>query len=142
MADLSSAYAFLGALKTASEIVKTVKDADYDLDKAILKEKIAGLVDVLLDAKTEALETVELINEKDTKIASLEKAFEFKGKIERKGNAYYEKTENGGLKINHPLCSGCWDSNAKAIYLSRFFQHGYWRGGCPVCRYQYDLLTE
>ena len=51
MADVSSVIATIAAIKHSIDVVKAVKDADYDLDKAILKERIVILVDSLLEAK-------------------------------------------------------------------------------------------
>jgi len=66
MPDPSSIIATLAAIKNSMDVIKAVKDADYDLDKAILKEKIAILVDSLLEAKMEASETLNIIQEKDS----------------------------------------------------------------------------
>lgn len=136
MPDTSSIIATLAAIKHSIDVVKAVKDADYDLDKAILKEKIAVLVDSLLDAKIQANETLDLIQEKDEKISLLEKALELKPKLARKGLAYYEIDENGNA-FGDPFCSHCWEVNYKAIHLHRT-SNGSSSRICPLCKNIYE----
>ena len=90
MPDVASIIATLAAIKNSMDIVKAVKDADYDLDKAILKEKIVILVDSLLEAKIQAGETLDLIQEKDKKIVELEDLLNFRAKLIRKNGVYFE----------------------------------------------------
>lgn len=61
MPDVASIIATITAIKNSLDVTKAVREADYDLDKAILKEKIAILVDTLLEAKLQAGETLGLI---------------------------------------------------------------------------------
>jgi hypothetical protein len=117
MPEPTSIVAMIAAIKHSIDLVKAVKDADYDLDKSILKEKIAILVDSLLEAKIQASETLDEIQEKDDRIAELEGLLKFKEKLVRKDGMYFEADENGD-STGDPYCSGCWESEKKAIHLT------------------------
>jgi hypothetical protein len=106
MPEPTSIVAMIAAIKHSIDVVKAVKDADYDLDKSILKEKIAILVDSLLETRVQANETLNEIQEKDKRIAELEDALKFKEKLLRRDHAYYQINDDakpfGGL-----YCSNC-----------------------------------
>lgn len=136
MPEFTSVVATIAAIKHSIDVVKAVKDADYDLDKAILKEKIAILVDSLFEAKIQAGETLEIIQEKDKRIAELEELLKFKGKIVRSNDRYFEVDENN-LPINDPFCSGCWDSEQKVIRLFSPQSDNDDYSICPKCKTEY-----
>ena len=136
MPDAASIIATLAAIKNSIDVVKAVKDADYDLDKAILKEKIAILVDSLLEAKIQASETLDVIQEKDKKINELENLLNFRGKIVRNNDRYFQVNKNG-LPINDPFCSSCWDSEQRIIHLISPHQGNEDYHKCPKCKNEY-----
>lgn len=129
MPDVASIIATLAAIKNSMDIVKAVKDADYDLDKAILKEKIVILLDSLLEAKIQAGETLDLIQEKDKKIVEPEDLLNFRAKLVRKNGVYFESGENNE-PIGEPFCSHCWDDLNKPIHLT----WGKNYSQCPKCK--------
>jgi ribosomal protein S27AE len=135
MPDVTSVIATIAAIKHSIDVVKAVKDADYDLDKSILKEKIAVLVDSLLEAKIQANETLDLIQEKDKKIAELITLLAFKEKIIFKKGVYY-KTDGNGSYESEPYCSRCWDYEQKAVHL---FERGKDYFECPQCKYTFGI---
>ena len=139
MPDPSSIIATLAAIKNSMDVVKAVKEADYDLDKAILKEKIAILVDSLLEAKIEASETLNLIQERDNKISKLEEALKFKLKLVREHGAYFNKEES--ILKQEPYCSHCWEVNHKPIHLTLAGTTSYGSNGyvCPSCKNKYEI---
>lgn len=100
--------ATITAIKNSIDIVKAVKEADYDLDKAILKEKIVILVDSLLEAKIQAGETLDLIQENDKEISRLRNLLDFKNKLFLKDGRYYELDEQDNFKTDQPFCPKCW----------------------------------
>ena len=53
MADLATIGAALSSLKTATEIVKFIRESDVNLEKAELKLKLADLLGSLADTKME-----------------------------------------------------------------------------------------
>ncbi len=136
MPDVTSVVATLAAIKHSIDVVKAVKDADYDLDKAVLKEKIAVLIDSLLEAKIQVSETLDVIQEKDKRITELEEILKFKGQIIRNNDRYFELDENN-LPINDPFCSGCWDSEQKKIYLFSPQSDNDDYSVCPKCKTKY-----
>lgn len=136
MPDAASIIATLAAIKNSINVVKAVKDADYDLDRAILKEKIAILVDSLLEAKIQANETLEILEKKDKKIAELQDLLQFKKKIVRNNDKYFEADKNG-LPVSDPFCSSCWDSEEKVIRLICPQEDNENYHKCPKCKNEY-----
>lgn len=128
MADIATISAFIGSIKTATDIAKTIKGADLSLEKAEAKLKMAELISALADAKIQAAEIQDLLQQKDEKIKNLEKSLESKSKMIFQKGRYYEVDESNS-PIEEPYCSNCWEGNHKAIHLNDF-------GGiyiCPAC---------
>jgi hypothetical protein len=138
MPDASSIIATLAAIKNSMDVVKAVKEADYDLDKAILKEKIAILIDSLLEAKIEASETLNLVQEKENKISRLENLLKFKSKLVRHQGMYYEADKGGSVK-GEPYCSKCWEADNLAIHLKHIKEDFF---VCLNCKNNFDDLPE
>lgn len=133
MPEITSVLAMIAAIKHSMDVVKSVKEADFDLDKAILKEKIAVLVDTLLEAKIQANETLDVIKEKETEISRLKSLLEFKSKLIREDGKYYVSDDEGHiLDVREPLCSKCWDADQKAIHLTLLEGNNWFQ--CPNCK--------
>ncbi len=130
MPDIATISAFLGSIKTATDIAKAIKGADASLEKAELKLKIAELIETLADVKMNAVEVQDLIQEKDKRIKELEKSLENKSKLIRHKGKYYESDEDGNPK-GDPYCSHCWESNNKTIHLDNISGELY---RCPSCK--------
>lgn len=140
MPEPTSIVAMIAAIKHSFDVIKAVKEADYDLDKSILKEKIAVLVDSLLEAKIQASETLDVIQEKDKRIAELENALELKPKLIRFKSAYYEMDENSN-PFGDSYCSHCWEINHKAVHLHEPTHKNKSRI-CPLCKNEYDRYAS
>ena len=125
MPDIATITAFLGSIKTASELAKAIKGADLSLEKAETKLKMAELISALADAKIQAAEIQELLQEKDERIKTLEKSLNNKSELIRHEGKYYESDENG-KPIGDSYCSNCWESSNKMIHLNNL-------GGIEVC---------
>lgn len=125
MPDIATLAAFLGSIKTATEIAKVIRLSDSSLEKAELKLKIAELMETLADVKIQAIEIQELIQEKDKRIKELEESLIKKSKLIRHKNHYYEIDENGN-PAGDPYCSHCFESKGKGIHLNKI-------GGLKVC---------
>tara|TARA_B100000029_G_scaffold498906_1_gene568483 strand:- start:1272 stop:1730 length:459 start_codon:yes stop_codon:yes gene_type:complete len=110
MADLATISAALGSLKTATEIVKLLRESDVSLERAELKLKLADLVGALADLKMELAGVQEALVSKDKIIEDLQIAFETKHDLIRRLDAYYEKSE-AGEPIGAPYCSFCWENS-------------------------------
>jgi len=133
MPDATSIIATLAAIKNSIDIAKAVKDANYDLDKAILKEKIVILVDSLLEAKLQVGETLDLIQEKDKEISRLESLLSFKSNLIPKDGKYYELDNNGNF-TGEPYCQKCWEVEKLAVHLKHIEEQYYI---CPHCKNNY-----
>jgi hypothetical protein len=133
MPDISTIATFLGSLKTATELAKSIKGANLSLEKAETKLEMAELISALADARIQAAEIQELLIEKENKIAGLKKAFELKSQLIRHGDAYYEISETREPK-GDPFCSHCWEVNFTTIHLHYGLQG---RKICPFCHNSY-----
>ncbi len=116
MPDLSTIAAALSSLKTATDIVRFLRDSDLSLEKAELKLKLAELVSALADAKMEIAEVQEALIEKDKRITELEESFQLKASLVRRHDAYYLADENG-IPSGLPYCLRCWENERKARQL-------------------------
>jgi hypothetical protein len=129
MPDIATISAFLGSIKTATEIAKAIKGTDLSLEKAETKLKMAELISALADAKIQAAKIQDLLQEKDKKIKELESSLENKSKLIRKDGKYFESDENGQT-IGDPYCSHCLESKNKMIHMSKMNRKVY---KCPAC---------
>jgi hypothetical protein len=135
MTDISSIAAFLGSVKTATEIAKAIKGADLTLERAELKFKIAELLESLADARIQAAEIQETLKAKDERVHELEDAWNKKIGLRRVNEAYYDVDESGD-PIGAPYCSYCWEIEAKSVHLIR--SAGLSAVVCPRCKTAYN----
>ena len=132
MPDIATISAFLGSIRTATELAKAIKGADLTLEKAETKLKMAELISALADAKIQAAEIQELIQEKDKRIKELEEAFKLKSKLQYKDFAYYQVNENNNT-FGEPYCSYCWEQKQKTVRLARPHPRSHFIV-CPDCK--------
>jgi len=118
MPDIATISAFIGSIKTATELAKAIKGADLSLEKAETKMKMAELISALADAKIQAAEIQDLLQERDERIKELEKSLDNKSKLIFQKGKYYESDANNN-PIGEPYCSHCWESKNKMIHLSK-----------------------
>ena len=116
MADLATIGAALSSLKTATEIVKFIRESDVSLEKAELKLKLAELLGSLADTKMELVEVQDALIEKDKKIAELEDSFQKKDSLARQGDAYYITDEDGN-PTGIAYCLSCWENEHRTRQL-------------------------
>jgi hypothetical protein len=135
MPDIATLTAFLTSLKSATDIVKVIREAGFSFEKAEGKLKLAALMESLADARIHAVEIQQVIQEKDDRIAELKNALELKAKLARKDDAYYELNEDGNPS-GAPYCSHCWEVNHRAIHLNLNFPPI--TRSCPACKTKYD----
>lgn len=132
MPDITSIVAAITGVKDAIEIAKALRAADKSLEQAEYKLKMSQLIDSLLDAREKAQDAKDLLQEKDIKIAELEKMLEFSGKLGRQYDAYYELQD--GVMLGEPYCSHCWEVGHKPVHLiinDRSYPF------CPSCKNVY-----
>jgi hypothetical protein len=136
MADLATISAALSSLKTATEIVKLIRESDLTLERAELKLKLADLLSSLADAKIELIQVQDALLEKDKRIVELEDAFQNKDKFVRQYDAYYNVDENG-KPTGVSYCLRCWETNFKKRQLVHSFKD-YSIRVCTSCGHQYE----
>lgn len=118
MPDIASITAVLNGLKAATDIAKFIKEADYSLETADLKLRIAELVSSLADAKIAIAEVQDALRDKEAEIERLKKALELKAELVRHNDAYYE-TDNNGNPTGAPYCSHCFERNHVAVHINQ-----------------------
>jgi hypothetical protein len=136
MPDLATIGAALSSLKTATDIVKFLRESDLSLERAELKLKLADLLSSLADAKIELVEVQETLLEKDKKIAELEDAFHKKDSLVRRYDAYYTADKNGN-PVGVPYCLRCWENDHKQRQLVHNSKE-YRIRVCTSCGHQYE----
>ncbi len=135
MPDLVTISAALSSLKTATDIVKFLRESDVSLERAELKLKLADLLSSLADAKIELVEVQETLIEKDRRIASLEDAFQNKDSLVRRYDAYYTADEKGE-PTGVAYCLRCWENDHKKRQLVRDSKMSQ-NHVCTSCGHQY-----
>jgi DNA-directed RNA polymerase subunit M/transcription elongation factor TFIIS len=136
MPDIATIGAALSSLKTATDIVKFLRETDVTLEKAELKMKLADLMGSLADTKIELIEVQETLADKDKKINELEEAFNDKDSVVRQYDAYY-KSDANGKPTGVPLCLRCWESEHKQRQLVHSVKEYRFRV-CTSCGHQYE----
>lgn len=134
MPEIATITAAISSVKNALDIAKALKAADKTFEKAETRLEMSKLMDALFEARENALEVKELLQEKENMIARLEKALEFQGKIIRRYDAYYELDEKGD-PYGEAYCSHCWEASHKAIHLIRDLRYF---PVYPLCKTTYD----
>lgn len=136
MTDLATIGAALTNLKTATDIVKFLRESDLSLERAELKLKLADLLCSLADAKVELVEVQETLVEKDKRIKELEEAFQGKDSLVRRYDAYYTANEIGE-PTGVPYCLRCWENEHKKRQLVHESKN-YRIRVCTSCGHQYE----
>lgn len=127
MADIASITATLQGIKTATDIAKSLRDADLSLEKAEMKLQIADLTSALADAKINLSEVQELISEKDIQINALKAKLELQSNLEFEKDVYFIK--NDGEDDKGPFCQRCYDADDKLVHLVEVTSSN----GCYYC---------
>jgi len=136
MPDMSVVSTIFTSIKTATDIAKLLKDADFSLEKADLKLKIAELVSALADVKMQTTEMQDVLSSRDLQIKELKDSLELKCKVTKLGDAYY-KLNDDGKPTGDPFCLNCWESKNKLLHLSSSATGMYIRS-CPSCKTNYN----
>jgi hypothetical protein len=121
--------AALTALKTAMDVGKALKDADYAVEKATLKYQAAEFMSALAEAKLAISAANEVIERKDNEIASLCEALDAKDTVKLYHNAYYSLDEQG-KPTGDPYCQRCWEVDHCLLHMIVQRQETY----CPECK--------
>ena len=133
MPDITSVSLVLSSIKTATDIVKLLKETDVSLEKAETKLKLADLVGALADAKLELAEVQNLLLDKDQKIKTLEETLHARKNVVWESPWYW--CVDGGKK-DGPFCQKCYDKERELIRLQDC-RNGYWE--CLDCKNTYNI---
>lgn len=125
--DITSVGSLLTSLKTATDIVKFIRDSEVSIERAELKLKLAELVEALANAKLEAADIKQSIVERDELIRELRTQAQQRELLKWEQPCYYLTNEEG---VKEPYCQNCHDSTGK---LSRLHDDGHGEFECRVC---------
>ena len=89
------------------ELVRDAINVAKELNNLDLRKKLVELEGQVLDMQTD-------LRRKDTRIAELELAFDFKGKAVFKNNTYWIEGDS------HPYCPTCFDRDRKLVHMVTF----------------------
>ena len=137
MFDISQISAISGAIDAVTNIVRGIKEADFSLDKAILKFNLAEMAEKLAEAKLQLADVTNLIHEKEQKVIFLQKKLEQLASNERpvlKGGCY---TFEGDAAL---YCTACWDMDFYKVTTSRVPSVQQHVRQCPKCKVPFSIL--
>lgn len=113
--DLTSITTVLTTLKSAGEIVTTLREAGSSLEKAETKLRLAELVEKLADMKLSLADVRTLLEAKDTEISELRAQLAVKESLVYRVPYYWRESANG--VSDGPFCQHCYDTQKKIIRL-------------------------
>ncbi len=136
MIELGAITTALASVKTASEILKYIRDAGQELESAEYKLKLAEMTEALADLRIFMSELRESLVEKDAEISALKDALQLKATLIRHREVYYEKDE-AGTATGSAFCPKCWEVDFKIIHLVRNHRPRHY-SRCPSCETLYE----
>ena len=131
MPDLAFLATVLTSIKTATDIARSLREADISLEKAELKLRLADLMTALADARTAVSSVQEELLAKDRHIKDLRESLDLKEAMKYHAPFYWREEEG---KRDGPFCQQCYDSARKAIRL-QVLENQYWN--CNNCGHTY-----
>ena len=132
MPDIAAISGALGALKTATEVVKVIRDLDTTLQTADLKLKIADLTDALANAKLAIVEIQDELGARECEIQRLNDALRTKEDVVRYQDAYYKKN-HAGVATGDPFCSYCFELMHTLVHINQSPKDRS-QSNCPNCK--------
>jgi hypothetical protein len=129
--DITAIAAAINGLKTATDIVRYLRDTETAFKTADLKLRIAELTDALATAKLSLADVQDVLLAKDAEIKRLKESLKRKAEVIRHRDAYYEKNEKG-QPVGDPYCSYCFENKNKLVHINQNPKN---RGQsiCPSC---------
>jgi len=132
MPDIAAITAALSGVKTATEIVRYLRDTEAAFKTADLKLRIAELVDALANAKLSLADVQDVLAAKDAEIRRLNEALKRKADVIRYHDAYYEKNDKG-QPVGDPYCSYCFENKNELVHINQNPQDRR-KSVCPNCK--------
>jgi len=127
--------AVLRSLNGASEISKSIRDANFMLERMEMKKHLADLSGYISVAKMELSLLQESIEEKDAELLRQAEALAYRGNLRRRGDAYYKTLD--GRPYGQAYCSYCWEKDNKLYHLHNRVLSDDIRI-CPHCKNEYQ----
>lgn len=131
--EIASIASAISSIKTATDIVKHIRDSGSSLEDAEIKLKLADLVGALADSKMEVANFKDLLLEKDSIIQRLQAKLSKELKTVWEDPYYFIVDESG--ERDGPYCQKCYDGDGKYIRLQSPGRRGYW--DCNECKNHY-----
>lgn len=117
MADPLSIVNALTSLRTASDMLKTLRSVEGTFEKADLKMKIGDLAEALAEARIAVLEAQDEIRTLQERIATLESAASSRAGLVQRDQVYWFMSSEG--QESGPFCPRCFEYDQKRMPLSR-----------------------
>ena len=130
------------SLKVISDIGSGIIKADSSLEKAVLKQKLDGMMNALFLVKQNLRELKEICIEKDKEISELKGKLSDRNKTVRYLNARYHLS-NIGEPTGVAFCATCWSMDLKLIPLTMTPSSAKVRGHyCCGCKNTIETRTS
>lgn len=137
MVGMGEVAALAGSLKSAFDLIKTIKAASDALGDAEFKLKIADLYVALADAKTASVDLQEALSEKDKEIERLKTQWRRTADETVARGAFRYRKGQDGTAVGLPFCSRCLAVDGRLIETTYVQGHGTQMCKCPQCSAAY-----
>ena len=124
--DIASIGAVLSSIKSATDLVKVVRESSKSLSEAETKLKLADLISTLADVKLGVAAVQDELAMKNARIRELELLLELKEKLKFVDPCYWMKVD----EVAEPYCQPCYDGTKK---LSHLIEKSKGFFSCAVC---------
>ena len=129
MSELPAVAAFVGSVRTATEVAKLLMSSGSALEKAELKMKLAELLEALAEAKIQAVAIQEELAASQELARAFRERLEIAEKVVYRAPSYFLQNAD---ELDGPFCQRCYDSERKLIRLQQPGREGYWV--CQNCK--------
>jgi hypothetical protein len=130
----------LTAIKTASDIARTLRGVDKSFEQAELKLRIADLVEALAEARMAVSDMQDEIRAQRERISELEEREDVRGRIEKRDGVFFVRRADGSGE-DGPYCPRCFEVDGLLITLGHTSPDFRFMGPytCPNCNKYFGL---
>ncbi len=137
MSNRNSVESVMRSFQYVQEVGLSIKDANYEMDKADLKYLLANLTSAIATSKMELTLLQAECEVRNAELIRMHEVLLYKGNLRRRGDGYY-KTLNG-QPYGQPYCSHCWESDFKMLHLHNRILSKDVRV-CPSCKNEFQAI--
>lgn len=131
---IAEALASLGAIKTATDILRSMQELLKRNDLGAVQEKVTELQNSLLEISSRNLEIQQQAQSLTSERDELRTKLFTHGKVQRVGRLYFEESSDDGC------CTRCWEVDRRLVsIIPHQDAKGYRKWGCPQCKSLYDI---